>query len=1361
MKPKFRSIAAAFAPFSRASLIICASLGAVISASADQTWTGASDALWTTAANWNAAAPGASDVAIFDTTSIANLATTLNADISVLGVRIIDPAAAVSIATGNTLSLGASGIDMSAAAQNLTINSPVTLGAAQSWNVVTGRVLTVNGIIGGTVGVTKTGTGELSLVGANTFTGGVALNAGKLRIRNGNGAGATGNPITALDGTTILVDNSAFPGNPVTVSGTNANLTLEWGNSGGLALSLAGSADQKITAGGSYSLNFSSNTMQFQDFLGTVDVPAGKGIQFRTTSVASTNGGPNATFIINGTSSSRNGMNVNFGALTGSGKLAMGTSGSNNIWLTYHLGEKGLDTTFDGAIVDGDTANGKRVAINKKGGGVLKLTGTHVDGLTYTGTTTVTEGTLTMNGVKSGTGASTVNSGATLAGTGSLAGTTTVANGGILAPGDGGVGNITFSNLTLASGSVLNLEFGAGNDTATVSAGGTLTLNSGATVDVNGFGTDGTYLIIPASGATISGVAATALTAVNTDGGKIYTFSSDASGVKMTISSSDPSNYWAVDGDGAWDSASNWSKNEVPNAPSAIARFGPTVGGDGSTIFNNNVIVELNGDKTIGTLNLNDGLWGTTFTVAQGSSGSLLLDNGASASNIVSVTGLNAITAPVAVDAEGVMIEVSDADAANHSFSLSGEVSGAAAALIKVGPGELSLSGNNTYGAGTILDDGVIKINSSTSLGAVSGAARFAGGSLKLDASLFGITRSYQVAGTDSAIINTNGFDLGYDGVISPYSGGTGGLTKTGAGTMTLSAPQTYTGTTSVNGGTLAIDGVGAAMSLAAVNTGIAGGGLIHVLNGASLSGTTCTLGPQSAGLFMDTTSGLVTFSGALTAMNTTSNGNSAPIRVTGSTLSAPSIQLGRTGLSTTAEPTEAPANTNLYLNGGAVNVSGNLTIGTSTGSTAPQSSVVTRVDAGTLTVGGAISVGLNNGGRWSYIDINGGTLVNTGTGVNSGVVLGGPLEGKAAFLMRSGTATVERIQFGRDAVNGTALLKIAGGELYIGSEGITVGTTGTYASEIRLSGGTLAAKADWSTTLGATLDAASFIKAADALDAPFDITISGVISGAAGITKSGAGKLTLGGANTFTGDIAVNAGTLALTGDSSAATGAVIVADSAKLAGNGNIGGNVSLASGARHELAVAGTPGTQVTRVISGSLTLDAGNILDLTAAAPVAGGTYVLATVTGGIVGSPTTVNLPGGVSGSVSINGNNLELTVVGSGYSTWATANAGGQDPDGDFDNDGVSNGVEYFLGQTGSTFTANPGLVGGTVTWTNGGNIASSAYGTEFVVQTSTNLVSWTDVLAADPNLNNIAGSVSYTPTGVGKQFVRLKVTPN
>ena len=98
MKPKFRPLIAAFAPLSRSSLIVCASLCAVGSANADQTWTGASGADWNTLENWTSAVPSSSEVAIFDSTS-ATLATNLEVYSPVGGLRVLDPSGAVSVAS--------------------------------------------------------------------------------------------------------------------------------------------------------------------------------------------------------------------------------------------------------------------------------------------------------------------------------------------------------------------------------------------------------------------------------------------------------------------------------------------------------------------------------------------------------------------------------------------------------------------------------------------------------------------------------------------------------------------------------------------------------------------------------------------------------------------------------------------------------------------------------------------------------------------------------------------------------------------------------------------------------------------------------------------------------------------------------------------------------------------------------------------------------------------------------------------------------------------------------------------------------------------------------------------------------------
>lgn len=118
-----------------------------------------------------------------------------------------------------------------------------------------------------------------------------------------------------------------------------------------------------------------------------------------------------------------------------------------------------------------------------------------------------------------------------------------------------------------------------------------------------------------------------------------------------------------------------------------------------------------------------------------------------------------------------------------------------------------------------------------------------------------------------------------------------------------------------------------------------------------------------------------------------------------------------------------------------------------------------------------------------------------------------------------------------------------------------------------------------------------------------------------------------------------------------------------------------------------------------------------------------------------------------------------VTVGGSsGFTSWADANnATGQTPDQDHDKDGVQNGIEYFMGQTGSSFTAMPGLdATNTITWP-----MDPSYKGTYEVQTSTDLGTWTDVSSPKPTPSG--GTLSYTlPPGAlgGKSFVRLLVTP-
>jgi hypothetical protein len=111
-----------------------------------------------------------------------------------------------------------------------------------------------------------------------------------------------------------------------------------------------------------------------------------------------------------------------------------------------------------------------------------------------------------------------------------------------------------------------------------------------------------------------------------------------------------------------------------------------------------------------------------------------------------------------------------------------------------------------------------------------------------------------------------------------------------------------------------------------------------------------------------------------------------------------------------------------------------------------------------------------------------------------------------------------------------------------------------------------------------------------------------------------------------------------------------------------------------------------------------------------------------------------------------------LPGAGQPYSAWSGLYADNEPADGDFDKDGVSNGVEYFMGETNSpVFTSNPGIVGGKVTWPK----SSDFIGT-YTVETSPDLATWT------PRASTVVGNtVEYlVTTDPNERFIRLKVTP-
>ncbi len=431
------------------------------------------------------------------------------------------------------------------------------------------------------------------------------------------------------------------------------------------------------------------------------------------------------------------GNNITAGALTGDSTsfLAGGdNSGGGNGTLT--TGTLNSNTTFAGQILDlviGNTTNG-HLSIVKAGTGTLVLTNSN---MIYAGITNIIGGgTLQIDGVKSGGGNVTANTG-TLSGIGTVGGTVTIQAGAHLAPGTKtSVGTITLSKaLTLAIGSNLDVEFRTNsdstitNDLVNVTGTNGLTINGGNVNPFNegtttAFTTDGTYNLIQYVG-TLTGLASS-LTVGNQQAGKTYSFNTFSGFVTLSISSGGTATFWNKATGDTWGSAANWTAGGPPDAVGANAAFG-----GGGTALSGPATVTLDGTRTAGTLSFNST---PSFTISQGTGNGILnLDGGTNAGTVTVSNGSHAITAPIGISTLGATVfVVNAADTITFGGALSGlgGVSGGGP-ITKLGAGSLAInSANPLYTAAVTTSGGTVFVINASALQA--GAIVAAGGAVSL-----------------------------------------------------------------------------------------------------------------------------------------------------------------------------------------------------------------------------------------------------------------------------------------------------------------------------------------------------------------------------------------------------------------------------------------------------------------------------------------------------------------------------------------------------------------------------------------------------------------------------------------------------
>jgi uncharacterized repeat protein (TIGR02543 family) len=402
-----------------------------------------------------------------------------------------------------------------------TINVPVTLGAANIWTVNDGSTLQVNGAVGGSVGLTKAGIGTLALASDNSFTGGVTLKAGTLLLGGGNSLGTgtltidggyinqpTGhltmprnNPVV-LNGTFTWTGNNGYSWNmgsgavtlnkPISIYvGNNLTIGGVVSGPGGLnALDIAFKnmvgagygvellapitlrADQTITGAGEVISGVIGDAGH--GYALTVSVPDVWATYGGVVTLNAANTYSGATTVSIGSLAIGHDLALQYSALNTAAGIAIlsatsptigGLNGSTDLALVFKEGYSSVRAltlnpqsgtcTYSGAIANGFSG----MTLIKNGNGTQTLSGSN----TYTGATNVNAGTLILDGANTGGGAVTVKSGARLGGNGSIASAVTVQSGGKLLANisdwDAGIcSNLTVSTLSLPSTWSINVS---------------------------------------------------------------------------------------------------------------------------------------------------------------------------------------------------------------------------------------------------------------------------------------------------------------------------------------------------------------------------------------------------------------------------------------------------------------------------------------------------------------------------------------------------------------------------------------------------------------------------------------------------------------------------------------------------------------------------------------------------------------------------------------------------------------------------------------------------------------------------------------------------------------------------------------
>jgi fibronectin-binding autotransporter adhesin len=432
--------------------------------------------------------------------------------------------------------------------------------------------------------------------------------------------------------------------------------------------------------------------------------------------------------------------------------------------------------------------------------------------------------------------------------------------------------------------------------------------------------------------------------------------------------------------------------------------------------------------------------------------------------------------------------------------------------------------------------------------------------------------------------IDSNGYDIGI-GISLP---GTGGLTKLGTGTLTLSGGgvSAYQGDTIVKNGTLALQRGHSTPSREYIIGERSGDDGTLAITGVAVSNSDTLLGAEAgAAGTLKMNSGSLSSSGSLLV----GNGGTGTLTMDGGSVSASIIFFGNNG--GTGSGT---------INAGTLSASGGLLVGRGS---------LTIKSGGSVSSPGLFQLGLSGG--TGSLDLQTGGSLASGTsiigigGTGTATVSGGTwtLSNNLLIGVNSGTGTLT-VSGGTVNVNAQVIMNSDGvGALSLTDEsGISgilstneIVKVGSGQASIVFNGGTLRALASDSDFLEGFAPGEVTIgtRGANIDTNGKDIGVSSVMSGSGGLTKTGSGTLSLSGNNSYAGGTTIEGGTLRLDHNKALGDPARLEVNSSTLDLNGR-GVTVTSLSGTAGTIT-SGTTGALVLTINQDTDTTYVGSIRD----------------------------------------------------------------------------------------------------------------------------------------------------------------------